>query len=176
LILFNFLVIKFPNPRFDWIRLSFGSLDRWTLKRFIESVLTIPKSIYVAFLYGISANINEGLFYWSNWFVDGLKSDRILVPVFTIGICNFQLYQGEIYPSMQELYEYMNSFPDARSYLMKCDHHDWAMDNWRKTENGLVLIDYALPALRSDLAYLLRAMLSQEYRQQTQKGRADQQE
>lgn len=165
IILFSWLVIKFPNPRIDWIKLM-----RWDRRNFLKSLKRLPDSLYQAFLYGVSANINEALLYKSTDMSE-FKIDTILTPVFSIGILNFQKYLGEEIPTPDEVYVFVRTFPDEVLELyIKCEAHDVAYYNWRKTPEGLKIIDFALPALRSDLAYFLRSVILHDFREEMERS------
>lgn len=169
-IIFDWMVIKFPNPRIDWIKLM-----RWDRRNFLKSLKRLPDSLYHALLYGVSANINEALFYKDAGF-SKLGIDTILTPVFSIGIINFQIYQGEEIPTRDEVDEFVKTFPPKVFKLyLKCNAHDVGYYNWRKTPKGLKLIDFALPALRSDLAYFLKAVLKYNLRKEMNKRKTSHQ-
>ena len=137
LILFNFLVLKFPNPRFDSYRNSFKNS-----KNFLSFLKKIPTQFYTALLYGVVANISEALVCVR---IRNESKAPHLVGVFTLGICNFQLYQGEEIPTPLEMETaYKNLSASAREWLQKCNCHERSRYNWRKTPQGLRLIDYAI--------------------------------
>ncbi len=110
-ILFNFLVIKVPNPRLDWY-----ILDYETRKNFIGFLKKIPRNIYGAMLYGITANISEALIFYAK---GGRKKTNFLTPVFTLGICSFQIYQGEEKSIADELLLFFENLSDESKKCSK---------------------------------------------------------
>ena len=146
LIFLNLLVVKFPNPRFDWWGLAFKHR-----KSMLEFVLKTPSMIYDAFLYAVTANITEALIWRQRSAVA-----TFLVPVFSIVVLSFQRYVGEDAPSGQELTELLESLsPKMREGILKCDMHEYGHYNWRKTPKGLKLIDYAMNPSRTAWAHFL---------------------
>lgn len=146
IILFNYLVLKFPNPRFSaWAR-AFTSR-----KSFWEFLKTLPVVAYDYLIYGVAANVSEGQLYrWSN-------NLPYLVPVFSLGIVNFQRYMGEECPTNKEMSELWKKLPEElKALLLEVDCHEYGYYNWRKTPNGLKLIDYAADPLRTPWARFLR--------------------
>lgn len=144
-ILLSFLVIKMPNPRFDWWVSRFKHR-----KSFLSFIAKIPMMVYGALLYGISANIIEGLICYNRRYLE------CLVPVFSIGICNFQIYQGDIEPTKEEIKELYDTLPQrALEFLAMVDLHTSAAHNWRRTNKGLKLFDYAVSPMETAWATFL---------------------
>jgi hypothetical protein len=127
-------------------------MARWDIRK-------IPRNLYKAFVYGVSANITEALFY-EEVEVHEKGIETILIPVFSVGFFNFQLYQGENIPSQQEVYDFINTYPQEIATLQsKCNNHDLENHNWRKTPNGLKLIDFAGQPLDSHLFVFLKSII-----------------
>lgn len=148
-IILNTLVVKFPNPRIDWIK---NSLKQWRNPRTLLKVMLT--GIYDAMLHGITANISEGLLYRQS--IQIYERVAYLTPVFSIGICNFQFYEGEDSPSKKEMDNLYSSLSkEARDFLDKSDMHDKSHHNWRKTSKGLRLIDYATSPLCTEWGLFL---------------------
>jgi hypothetical protein len=125
--------VKFPNPRFDWWRQAFE-----VRKSLFSFVIGSPARIYDALLYGLIANISEAMVWRLN------SHAKFLVPVFTLGLLNFQRYVGEKKPTHEDMIELWKKLPeDLSEILFQSSCHEYGWYNWRKTENGLKLIDYA---------------------------------
>ncbi len=146
IIFFKFLVIKIPNPRFD--RHTHAFRTRETFFRFLAGR---GEDIYEALLSGVLANLSEAVVYRNGW---GMT--EYLVPVFSLGICNFQRYQGEERPTKTELETMVRGLSeDLQSLFFKADPHERSTSNWRKTRSGLRLIDYAADPLKTPWADFL---------------------
>lgn len=147
-ILFNFLVIKIPNPKLNWHILDFE-----TRKSLIDFLKSIPRNIYGAMLYGIIANISEALIFYAK---RGRKKTNFLTPVFTLGVCNLQIYQGEEEPTRDQLILFFETLSDESKILFqKSGGHETALWNWRLTKKGLRLIDYAVDSLDTNWALFI---------------------
>jgi hypothetical protein len=146
-ILLNLLVIKIPNPRFDKQKNNF--VYRKSFLGFLKRSIL---NFYIYFLYGLIANISEALVY--SW--NKQEESDFLVPVFSIGICNFQIYQGEEEPSKELLWHLYNSLSDeTKKWLYESDTHEISNHNWRKTPEGLKMIDYALDPMGTSFAVFI---------------------
>jgi hypothetical protein len=144
-IVLDLIVVKVPNPRFDWVAQSF----RYR-KSFPSFMLDVLEDFYRAFVWGTVMNASEAL-------LSLYHKDGYLAPVVFLGFCNVQRYQGEECPTRQEIQAFYESFPDdVRKILDGVNCHDSSSHNWRKTKKGLVLIDYALDPLRTDWARFLK--------------------
>ena len=148
LILFSWLVIKLPNLRFDWLyRKDYGRI-RWSVRSYFTD------GLYTAFLYATTANICEALLYR---YMRSGHGAPFLTPVFSVGICSFQLYQGEEVPTREEIIALEASLSEKAKFLLQdCELHQWMEHNWRKTPKGLRLIDYAPDPLRTSWARFIR--------------------
>ncbi len=134
LILFRWLVIKFPNPRFDRIRSAFEFSEN-----FAQFSARLTRVLYEAFVWGVVINASEGLV--SVWCTNA----HHLSPVITLGILNLQWYEGEGQPTDEEIeVVYRSLSPKARSVLEMVNAHDKSAHKWRKTPKGLRLIDYGV--------------------------------
>lgn len=147
-VLFSWLVIKFPSPRFD----RFKSSDCWRRRESLFSFLgELLVNFYDAFIWGVASNTSEALVYRY-----ALKP-KYLSPVFTVGLLNFMFYEGEDRPTEEEILVLYQSLSDeARKVLLETDWHERSSHNWRKTPKGLRLIDYGVDPLRTDWSLFLR--------------------
>jgi hypothetical protein len=146
-ILFSYLVIKIANPRFDLLKRKFAS--RTSIDQFAREAL---RSLYFHTIYGISANVSEGLIFA----LIGRKALH-LTPIYTLGIVNISFYEGSRRPCRAEIDAFYQSLSDeSRDMLMKCDSHAKASGNWRKTRRGLRLIDYGIDPLTAPWALFIR--------------------
>lgn len=135
IILFNFLVIKFPHPKWGIIKRKRTFSDRM-------------RSAYMHLIHGIAANISEGLIYA----VVGSKA-RHLTPIYTFGIFNISKYEGSKRPTPEDIDAFYDSLSEeSKAMLNKCDSHSKAPGNWRKTKRGLRLIDYGADPLTTPWA------------------------
>jgi len=142
-IFLNLLVVKFPNPRLDGITKP-SKKDFVGLRTGASYFLRFFRNIYWALLYGSAVNISEAIIYLH------ARPAQFLTPVFTIGVCSFQKYQGEEKPSREEILDFEKGLSEkARVCLDECDIHQWLEDNWRRTSQGLRLIDYGEGPLRN---------------------------
>lgn len=151
-ILFNWLVIKLPKFRLDIME-----LESWKIKE-------IPKTAYLSFVCGVTANMTEALTYEhcecrhqkKMWGVD-----TPLVPVFSTAFANFQIYQGENIPTDEEVVGFLQKMPPVVfEWYSKCDRHDVSNHNWRKTAKGLRIIDYGgQPLISDNLSYFLKFLV-----------------
>lgn len=150
LIFCNWIVVKFPNPRFDVMKNV--KVNKKSITGVCIYLSRQLKTFYWAMVYGVAMNVSEAMLYLN------ISKTPFLTPVFTIGICNIQIYQGEDKPTWEELISLMKTLPeDVQVVLYDCDPHQWAPDNWRKTIQGLKLIDYAPDPLRTSWARLIRS-------------------
>ncbi|MEK7646106.1 MAG: hypothetical protein AAB381_00215 [Patescibacteria group bacterium] len=98
------------------------------------------------------ANVSEALVYHFTFRPDA----SYLTPVFTLGICSFQIYQGEEKPTTEEIERLYRSLSlQVQEWLWKSDVHERGAHNWRRTPRGLRLIDYAVDPLRTSWAVFL---------------------
>ncbi len=148
-LLFRLVVIKFPNPRLDRIR----SFEYWTRRKsFFGFLGRSIRNFYDALMWGVALNTSEALVYHYS-----LKA-KYLSPVFTLGLLNFMPYEGEDEPTREEIDALYRSLSDkARKFLLEADCHEYASHNWRRTPEGLKLIDYGQDPLKVPWAVFLRA-------------------
>ncbi len=152
IILFKWLVIKIPKLRTDMM-----ILEKWKINN-------IPEILYLSFVYGFSANSTEALIYEiceCRTRKKTLGTNSPLTPVFSIGIANFQIYQGENIPTEAEIIEFIKKLhPSVLQRYLKCDSHDVSNHNWRKTKKGLMIIDYGGQSQSADqLSFFLQTLV-----------------
>lgn len=143
-ILFEWLVIKVPNPRWDILKNSFDK-EKGVL-HFLQKVIN---TLYFAFLQGVIANISEGLVCYK---VKCIRKDfgksptpKFIAKVISFGLFNLQRYAGEIKPTEIEIDQFYKDLdPEITEILKKVSLHCRSELNWRKTPEGLKLIDYAI--------------------------------
>lgn len=85
----------------------------------------------------------------------------MLMPVWSIGLCNFCRYYGENTPTQEEinkLLTFCTSNVKDKEILNKVSPHSVAVHNWRKVRGGrVVLIDYGVDPSNNDYwGYILR--------------------
>lgn len=145
-IISDFLVIKFPNPRFGLLKHKFR--QRKSFGGFLKTAI---HSTYMNIMYGMAANISEGLIFA----VVGSKAPH-LTPIYTLGIMNISKYEGSKRPTREEIETFYDSLSDiSKKMLNKCDSHSKAPGNWRKTKRGLKLIDYGADPLTTPWALFI---------------------
>lgn len=145
-IFFNLLVVKIPNLRLAIIKRKIRQE-----KNTIKLLGIILHSAYVHIVYGISANISEGLIYA----IVGRKAPH-LTPIYTLGVINFSVYEGSTRPTPEEIQAFYDNLSDTSKVMLdKCDSHSKAPGNWRKTKRGLKLIDYGVDPLTAPWALFI---------------------
>jgi hypothetical protein len=151
IILFNFLVIKIPNPRFYEIKDGFKR--RKSILSFIKDFF---RGLYFRFLHGVIANVTEALIWY------GAHNSPMLMPVWSIGLFNFCRYYGEEEPTRDEIIKLLtfcvSDMKDKEDVLRKVSPHSVAVHNWRRTKDGkVILIDYGVDPSHNDYwGYILR--------------------
>ncbi len=153
LILFNLVVIKFPNPRFFEYKVYFcGKPKREVLKEFPRLAGDYARSLYTAFISGFAINVAEAMLFCF------ARNVPFLTPLFSFGLINLQFYQGEDQPTEEEMLAFIAALPKkAKKYLLCIDGHSLGRHNWRKTPKGLRIIDYGPNPLLAPLGLLIRS-------------------
>lgn len=144
IVLFNLLVIKLPLLRTDLINKP--------ITRPILFAMDCLDVLYMSMLFGCIANLSEALnYYWCQ------GKPKMLAKVVTLGFCNFQLYYGEDTPDEEEIMSLLDNLDEKTSAVLReVDAHAIAAYNWRRTSDGLKIIDYASDPLKDPWSILIR--------------------
>ena len=87
------------------------------------------------------------------------KHISFLSPAYTIAIAIFQRYEGELEPTQQEVIDFFARYEIALyNPAYRHSAHASGYYNWRKTDRGLVLIDYAVDPMRDNWIRMIRRL------------------
>jgi hypothetical protein len=71
------------------------------------------------------------------------KEASFLAPTFSLGFVSIQKFESGEKPTFKEMEEVFQKLPvDARKLLLYMDKHPFCPQNFRRSSNGLKMIDY----------------------------------
>lgn len=146
------LAFKFPRYSNLWKIIKYAVIlgCKWQWKSLRNN--TAQGMIYV--LNGLMANLSEFAIYL-------YSESPVLAPVyFSIGFFSVQKYMGGVEPTWKELNEVWSKLPEkARTQMQWVNLHNWESHSFRKTLQGMVMIDYGDTILSGNMSlsnYLVR--------------------
>lgn len=158
IILFNRLVLKFPNCYGLYSQSACSDLKRvWKSDGFVAVwkdglIRELLRRLIEDFFQGVFANVCEG-FMWS------FERSSFLHPTLSLVFCNVQSNAGDVIPTKEQIKLFFESIPkEAGRYFLSVDPHQYDLENWRIINGRLRLIDYGGSKLydSSSFLYLLK--------------------